>query len=156
MRIKQIMRWCKGHNQALFRHLSNVLGSRALTPWERIDGVMLLLVYAMSPLLMVGWLIALVLYLLKPDLMLSGVIALFSMLSYSALGNFAAYFEIGAACYLDGSGRRLRLLPLSTGGFLVSLVAISQATFNQVLFDRFSRAAGLKWDKTIRYRIRPT
>ncbi len=156
VRIKQIMRWCKGHNQALYRHIGKVARSKSLTVWERLDGVMLLMVYALSPVLMFGWLLALVLYLLKPDLMLSGAIALFSMISYSALGNFAAYFEIGAACYLDGSGRRLRLLPLSTGGFLVSLVAISRATFNQVVLDRFSSGAALKWDKTIRYRKRPT
>lgn len=154
VRIRQIMRWTKGHNQALYRHLGQVLASRKLSLRERIDGTMLLLVYAMSPLLMLGWFIAFVLYLFKPDLMLSGAIALFTMVCYGTLGNFAAFFEIGAACYLDDTRDRLRLLPLAVGGFLVSMVAISRATVNQMVFDRLFKT-GFKWDKTVRYRKKP-
>jgi hypothetical protein len=101
---------------------------------------------------MFGWAIALILYLFKPDLMLSGVLAIFATVAYSSLGNFAAFFEIGAACYLDGTRNRLRLLPLNVSGFLVSMVAISRATFNQMLWDRFKGANSFKWDKTVRYR----
>ena len=152
VRIKQIMRWSKGHNQAFFRHFWNLL-SNANIPWpQRIDGALLLMVYALSPLLLIGWAIALALYLFKPDLLLSGVLAIFSMVAYSALGNFAAFFEIGAACYLDGTRNRLRLLPLNIAGFLVGMVAISRATFNQILWDRFKGENSFKWDKTIRYR----
>jgi cellulose synthase/poly-beta-1,6-N-acetylglucosamine synthase-like glycosyltransferase len=152
VRIRQIMRWSKGHNQALYRHFFKLLFSANVRWAQRLDGCLLLLVYALSPLLMFGWAIALVLYLFKPDLMLSGVLAIFATVAYSSLGNFAAFFEIGAACYLDGTRNRLRLLPLNVSGFLVSMVAISRATFNQMIWDRFKGANSFKWDKTVRYR----
>jgi cellulose synthase/poly-beta-1,6-N-acetylglucosamine synthase-like glycosyltransferase len=152
VRIRQIMRWSKGHNQALFRHFFKLLFSANVRWAQRLDGCLLLMVYALSPLLMFGWAIALILYLFKPDLMLSGVLAIFATVAYSSLGNFAAFFEIGAACYLDGTRNRLRLLPLNVSGFLVSMVAISRATFNQMIWDRFKGANSFKWDKTVRYR----
>jgi hypothetical protein len=54
-----------------------------------------------------------------------GILLVMGLVCYSAMGNFAAFFEIGVACYLDGSGRRLRILPFSIFGFLVSLVTIA-------------------------------
>jgi hypothetical protein len=72
-------------------------------------------------------------------------------MSYSALGNFAAFFEIAGAVYLDGSKQRVRLLPLNYFGFLVSLLAISRSTFDQLVYDWIFKRK-LVWDKTTRYR----
>lgn len=149
-RVRQIMRWTKGHNQALYRHLARVLGSDDLKPLERLDGAALLGVYAMAPLLMVGWIASLLLFYLDPPPMIGGAVALLALVSYGALGNFAAFFEIAAAAFLDGSSRRIRLLPLGALGFMVSVYAISRATFDQVK-DHFLHAE-LRWEKTPRYR----
>ena len=51
VRIKQIMRWAKGHNQAMVTYgLRLLLGKHRATLRERIDGTLLLGVYAMAPL----------------------------------------------------------------------------------------------------------
>jgi hypothetical protein len=118
---------------------------------ERLDAVALLGVYSMAPLLMVGWLASVILFYLNPPPLLGGAIALLALVSYGALGNFAAFFEIAAATFLDGSSRRIRLLPLGALGFVVSVYAISRATFDQVVKDHLLHAE-LRWDKTPRYR----
>src|SRR5438270_4084712 len=51
VRVRQIMRWAKGHNQVMVRYSAAVLRSRNLSFRERIDGALLLGVYAMAPVL---------------------------------------------------------------------------------------------------------
>jgi cellulose synthase/poly-beta-1,6-N-acetylglucosamine synthase-like glycosyltransferase len=151
VRVRQIMRWSKGHNQAAFRYAFGLVKSRSVRWGEKLDGILLLGVYAMSPILLIGWLMAIFLYYFSSNDWLSGTLAIFSLVAYSALGNFAAFFEIGAAVYLDGSHERLRLMPLNYLGFLVSLLSISRATINQILIDTVFRRK-FQWQKTSRYR----
>lgn len=151
VRTRQIMRWAKGHNQAAFRYSGQLLKSRKVSLGEKIDGMLLLGVFAMSPILLFGWFLALVLFYFNATDWLSGVLALFSLMSYGALGNFAAFFEIGTAVYLDGGKGRMRLMPLNYFGFLVSLLAITRASFDQLIFDFILRRKQV-WHKTARYR----
>lgn len=150
VRVRQIMRWSKGHNQAAFRYAGALLASDKVA-LRKLDGMLLLGVFAMSPILLAGWILAIILFYFDANHWLTGVLALFCLMSYSALGNFAVFFEIGAAVYLDGSRERIRLMPLNYFGFLVSLLSITIATFRQVLFDGLFRRS-LEWDKTARYR----
>ena len=150
-RIKQIKRWAKGHNQALFRHAIPLLGRPGVKLRARIDGLLLLGTYAMAPLLVLGWALSIALYFLDKNPTLDVIFALFALMSFSALGNFAAFFEIAAAVHLDGNRQRTRLLPFNYLGFLVSLVSITRATFDQLVLDPLLRR-GFHWDKTVRYR----
>jgi cellulose synthase/poly-beta-1,6-N-acetylglucosamine synthase-like glycosyltransferase len=150
-RIRQIMRWSKGHNQAAFRYAGPLLRSDKVSLREKFDGMLLLGVFAMSPILLFGWALAVILFYFNATNWLTGIFALFALISYSALGNFAAFFEIATAVYLDGSKGRIRLIPLNYFGFLVSLLSIARASFNQLLFDYILRRK-LVWDKTPRYR----
>ena len=150
VRIRQIMRWAKGHNQAMWRHLFPLVPIKGLTLTEKLDGAALLGVYMMAPMLVSGWIIALLLFFLHPTPLLTGVIVLFTLISYSSLGNFAAFFQIAAAAYLDGSSDRIRLLPLNYLGFMVSAISITRATLGQVLDHMLKRE--MIWDKTARYR----
>lgn len=152
VRVRQIMRWSKGHNQAAVRYTFGLLKSKAASWREKLDGVLLLGVFAMSPILMLGWFAAIFLYYFSSNDWLVGALALFALMAYSALGNFAAFFEIGAAVYLDGSRQRLRLMPLNFFGFLISMMSITRATFNQIVFDTILKRK-LVWDKTVRYRV---
>jgi hypothetical protein len=45
-------------------------------------------------------------------------------------------------------------LPLVIVGFLVSMVSISKATIDLMIFDRLFKRQ-LRWDKTARYRTAP-
>ena len=150
VRIKQIMRWAKGHNQALATYGLRLLFGRHLATWrERVDGFLLLNVYVMAPITVVGWLLALAVFYqgVNP---LHGVIAVLSITAYAAVGNFAAFFEIAAAARLDSTRERIRLLPLLVLGFVVSIVAVSQALISQMIAP--ITGAQFHWDKTERFR----
>ncbi len=154
VRIRQIMRWAKGHNQAAMRYAPGLLASRCVSLREKIDGLLLLGVYALSPLLLLALGLATYLFYFGSASSLwalTGAMAVLSMMAYSALGNFAAFFEIATAVHLDCSGRRIRLLPFNFFGFLISLVSISRASVGQFVLDGILKR-NLAWDKTIRFR----
>jgi len=151
VRVRQIMRWAKGHNQVACRYVLPLLGSSTVSWFERIDGMLLLGVYLMAPLLLLGWLMTVFLFYFSNAQWLAGALALIALMSYAAVGNFAAFFEMAAAAYLDGSNKRMRLLPLNFFGFLVSVLSVSKATINQIIFDGVC-GRSLVWDKTDRYR----
>jgi cellulose synthase/poly-beta-1,6-N-acetylglucosamine synthase-like glycosyltransferase len=142
-RLRQIRRWAMGHNEVAVTYLGGLLRSARTSLAEKLDGALLLGVYTMSPILVLGWLIGIVLWYLgvtKP-----GLIVILLVVSYSALGNFATFFEIAAAAHLDGSHNRIRLLPFVFLGFLVSLFGVSRATLSQLLPHK---TRSLRWHKT--------
>ncbi len=149
-RIRQIKRWARGHNQSLARHWRPLLKRPAhLRRRTVLDGLLLLGVFAVAPLLLLGWALALTLYYLGVP-PAAGLLAILAVAMYGTLGNFAAFFEVAAAARLDGSRGRIRLLPLMIAGFLVSLVSVSTATVGQLLVPRFTR--DVRWQKTERHR----
>jgi cellulose synthase/poly-beta-1,6-N-acetylglucosamine synthase-like glycosyltransferase len=149
VRMRQITRWAIGHNQSLARHAGRFLFSPRLSFAQRLDGLLLLGVFALSPVLVLAWALTMILFYLGIG-SLTGYLAILAVACYSGLGNFAAFFEIAAALRLDRAPRRLRLLPFNILGFLVSLISISRATFKQVL--RWNSAGELVWQKTERFR----
>lgn len=152
-RIRQVMRWAKGHNQSLARHGPALLRFPRPVRWRRgVDGFLLLGVFAVGPVLLAGWIFALALYFLGASL-LEGPIAVLSVATFGTLGNFAAFFEVGTATRLDGSGHRVRLLPFLAFGFLVNLVAVTRATLSRTSWIQGNHVS---WDKTERYRETPS
>ncbi len=150
VRIKQIMRWAKGHNQAMVAYAIHLLlGQHHATLRERIDGTLLLGVYIMAPVTLIGWVLALAVF-YQGVAPLHGIIALLCLTAYAAIGNLAAFFEIAAAVRLDGSRKRICLLPLLIVGFVVSIFSVSRATLTQ-LRDGLT-GAEFHWDKTERFR----
>ncbi len=150
VRIKQIMRWAKGHNQAMLTYSFHLLfGKHRATLRERVDGALLLGVYAMAPLTLLGWILALGVF-YQGVVPLHGIIALLAFTSYAAVGNLAAFFEIAAAARLDGTFGRICLLPFLILGFAVSTFSVSRAAVS--LVTDFITGAELHWDKTERFR----
>jgi cellulose synthase/poly-beta-1,6-N-acetylglucosamine synthase-like glycosyltransferase len=152
VRVRQIMRWAKGHNQAMVSYMVPTAKCSSLGWFERIDGVLLLGVYLMGPVLLLGWLLAVVLF--YTGVQIGGGLTVLALGAFTTLGNFAAFFEIAAAARLDGSRQRIRLLPLTLFGFTVSLISVSQAAWQQVQ-EKFIGSAELVWDKTERSRPAP-
>ena len=151
VRVRQIKRWAKGHNQAMVRHSGALLRRREIPLAVRVDGLLLLGVYLMSPLLILGWALSLLLYFtVSIDVATPALLAI-AFMGHSALGNFAAFFEIAAAVHLDRSRERVRLIAFNWLGFIVSAVAIARAVLEQALLDRLP-GRGFQWDKTVRYR----
>jgi hypothetical protein len=106
----------------------------------------------LAPLLLLGFVCGFGLFLLGEPVLSGSALVVCGLVSFSALGNYAAFFEIAAALHLDGSRRRLRLLPLNFLNFLVSLINITRACAS-LLFDDTLRRRELRWDKTARYRV---
>lgn len=152
-RIKQIMRWAKGHNQVLAAYgLELLFGKHRATLRERIDGFLLLGVYAMAPLTFIAWVLALGLF-YEGVAPLHGVIVLLGFTTYAATGNFAAFFEIAAAARLDYTRERICLLPFLILGFVVSIISVSHACVSQLMAP--ITGAQFHWDKTERFRTTP-
>jgi cellulose synthase/poly-beta-1,6-N-acetylglucosamine synthase-like glycosyltransferase len=151
VRVRQIMRWAKGHNQAMVGYSASLLRSRNVSWWERLDGLLLLGVYMMAPVLLLGWVLALVLFYLGAPV--GGGVAVLGLAAFTTLGNFAAFFEIAAAARLDGSRSRIQLLPLTFLGFTVSAISVSLAAGQQ--FTASLRGQEMVWHKTERSRVAP-
>src|SRR5215469_1603104 len=151
VRVRQIMRWAKGHNQAMVGYSGALLSSRNVGWWERFDGLLLLGVYMMAPVLLLGWVLAIVLFYLGAPV--GGGIAVLGLAAFTTLGNFAAFFEIAAAARLDGSRGRIQLLPLTFLGFTVSAISVSRAAWQQ--FTASIRGQEMVWHKTERSRVAP-
>ena len=151
VRVRQIMRWAKGHNQAMISYLGRIPGGD-VNWWERVDGMLLLGVYLMGPVLLVGWVLAVVLFYTGVEI--GGGLTVLALGAFTTLGNFAAFFEIAAAVRLDGSRRRIRLLPLTLFGFTVSLISVSRAAWQQAQDALFGQGE-LVWHKTERSRTAP-
>jgi cellulose synthase/poly-beta-1,6-N-acetylglucosamine synthase-like glycosyltransferase len=153
VRIKQLMRWARGHNQALAAYGMKLLfGSHRATFRERIDGFLLLGVYAMAPLTLAGWILALGLF-YEGVVPLHGLVALLAITAYGAVGNFAAFFEIAAAARLDYTHQKVCLLPFLVLGFGVSIFSVSRACISQLLAPITGEQ--FHWDKTERFRTTP-
>jgi cellulose synthase/poly-beta-1,6-N-acetylglucosamine synthase-like glycosyltransferase len=152
VRVRQIMRWAKGHNQAMFHYFLSTAKCPQTSWAERIDGVLLLGVYLMGPVLLLGWLLAVILF--YTGVRIGGGLTVLGLGAFTTLGNFAAFFEIAIAARLDGSRQRIRLLPLTLLGFVVSLVSVSQAAWQQAQESLFG-GAELVWNKTERSRSAP-
>jgi cellulose synthase/poly-beta-1,6-N-acetylglucosamine synthase-like glycosyltransferase len=151
VRVRQIMRWAKGHNEAMVRYAGMLTRRRNVSMVERLDGILLLGVYLMAPVLLLGWLLAMVLFYTGAEI--GGGVAILGLAAFTTLGNFAAFYEIAAAARLDGSRLRIRLLPLTLFGFTVSVISVSRAAWQQV----WSAIAGqeMVWHKTERSRVGP-
>jgi cellulose synthase/poly-beta-1,6-N-acetylglucosamine synthase-like glycosyltransferase len=150
VRVKQIMRWAKGHNQAMWAYALRLsFGKHRATPRERIDGTLLLGVYAMAPVTVVGWILALCVF-YQGIAPLHGVVAVLAVTTYASVGNLAAFFEIAAGVRLDGMRKRICLLPFLVLGFTVSILSVSRAAVSQI--KGFFTGAEFHWDKTERFR----
>ena len=149
VRIRQIRRWAQGHNQVMCRYASNCFSSPHISVYEKIDGLLLLGVYSMSPVILTGWILAITLFYLHSDNLINGSMALIAISAFGSVGNFAAFFEIGAAVYLDRGKNRIRLLPFNLFSFLISTLTVSVATVSQI-FRGKSRCN--IWEKTTRFR----
>ncbi len=153
VRARQIGRWAKGHNQAFARHILAILGKHTDSAISKVDALALLGVYITGPLLVLGWILATVMFYARADLTLMCYVCALSVMVFACFGNFAAFFEVAAACHLDGHRSRLRILPLLSVSFLVSAFSITKATLDLMFLDKLFKRQ-FKWDKTVRYRTK--
>lgn len=150
VRARQIRRWSRGHNQVLFRYALRVWTTPHLRGFgRRLDAFLLLAIYAQPFLMSLAIVDSVLLFFLGEMRLVAGLWVLLAIAAYNAIGNFAPYFEIGLAVFLDGGGRRLWLLPLFYFVFVFNLFHASLG-FLDAVRDRLGRRP-VTWHKTERY-----
>ena len=151
VRLKQISRWARGHNQVLFKELSGLVFNSKIGFFEKIDAILLLGIFFMGPVIFLAWGLAQVVYYAGHTEQSLVTISFIVFLVFSSFGNFALFFEIGTAAFLDGFHRRIRLLPLGVAFFFVSLTTVSK-TFIRQVWDDVVLKKEVEWHKTDRFR----
>ncbi len=149
MRIRQIKRWAKGHNQSLVRYVAALMRNRRALPWWQVlDGVLLLGVFVVPLVLLMGWICTIALFYAgyPPEW---GRLTVLAISSFNTIGNFAAFFQVATASRLDGSRERIRMLPFLLLGFLVSTLSVARASLSRA---SWLRGRPMQWQKTERYR----
>jgi cellulose synthase/poly-beta-1,6-N-acetylglucosamine synthase-like glycosyltransferase len=150
-RFRQLRRWSRGHNRVLMRHFFGVFTAKGLTLRQRIDTLLLLFCYMLSPLLISGWLAALALFVMGQLPAWGGLFMAFCIVLYNTFGNFAPVYQVAAAEIIDGSTSELRLLPYMFFVFPFNAWAVSVGSLD-ALGDVLKRRYG-KWDKTGRSKV---
>lgn len=149
VRGRQIRRWSRGHNNVMFRYLLPVLISKQMNWKEKLDGILLLLVYAVPFLLALGQLDAIALFFMHEMNILSGWWVLLFIGTYCSFGNFAPFYEIGSALTMDGIKNEIYLLPLIMYNFYFYMWTISLGFLDSIVDLLTGRQ--VVWAKTIRF-----
>lgn len=149
VRGRQIRRWARGHNQVLFRYLGKVLLTPNMNLREKIDGILLLFVYAVPFFLALGQLDSFILFFLGEMDIFAGWWVLLFIGAYCSFGNFAPFYEIGTGLMLDGVKGESMLLPLIMFNFYFYMWNISLG-FMDAIADIVTRRK-VKWAKTKRF-----
>lgn len=150
VRARQIRRWSRGHNQVMIRYLFPLLLSRYLTGKEKLDGFLLLFIYAVPLLLLLALGNSLVLFFLGEINIFAGVVAILFVGVYNTFGNFAPFYQIGTAALLDGANKRILLLPMLLFNYFFNTWYIALGLL-EALWDVLTGRKAT-WQKTRRFR----
>ena len=150
VRGRQIRRWARGHTQVMFRYLPRIYRSKMLTRRQKLDGMLLLVLYAMPPLFFLAVAALMVLFFAGEPAYATLLPVFFLTVAFNAFGNFSAFFQIGAATFIDGSTYRIRLLPFLMMNVFFNGIYISDGVIDAAL-DHVSGRATV-WQKTMRFR----
>ena len=149
VRGRQIRRWSRGHNNVMFRYFFPVLFTTKMRFREKLDGMFLLLVYAVPFLLGLAQLDALALFFMHEMNILSGWWVLLFIGAYCSFGNFAPFYEIGSALAIDGIKNEIYLLPLIMFNFYFYMWTISMGFLDSIVDLVTGRQ--VTWAKTKRF-----
>lgn len=149
VRGKQIRRWARGHNQVLFRYFGKVIMTPHMNLREKVDGILLLFVYAVPFFLALGQIDSFLLFFLGEMDIFAGWWVLLFIGAYTSFGNFAPFYEIGTGLLLDGVKGEAILLPLIMFNFYFYMWYISLG-FMDAIADVLTRRK-VKWAKTARF-----
>jgi cellulose synthase/poly-beta-1,6-N-acetylglucosamine synthase-like glycosyltransferase len=150
VRARQITRWSRGHTQVMLKSMLPLLRTNHLNFKEKVDGVLLLLIYLIPLIMIIGIPVSLLLFFMGEMNIIDIFLIFILVAAYNSFGNFAPFYQIGTASYIDGVTDRLKLLPLFFFCFLFNVLYISKgsaAAFLDVILKR-----NPEWQKTARFR----
>jgi len=133
----QRYRWAKGHMQCALKHLKNVIKAKHLSIYEKAEISLLLCIYFMPIMVLAAWLVGVGAYLTReaPFFAANGRYYFFilSVFTYSTVGNFAPFFEVGSGAYLDDRKYILWLLPALSFAFFIMAFCSTKAAIDLLL-----------------------
>jgi len=141
----QRYRWAKGHMQCAMRHLTDILKAKHLSWYEKIDLTLLLCLYFMPILVLAGWAVGVGAYMTNEVSLEGYYFFTLSIFTYSTVGNFAPFFEVGSGVYLDDRKHLILILPTLTFAFIIMVFCCSKALIDLVL----TRNNEHKWNHTL-------
>jgi cellulose synthase/poly-beta-1,6-N-acetylglucosamine synthase-like glycosyltransferase len=144
---RQRHRWARGHMQVCFKHELNVLRNKKLNWKEKLDGLLLLNIYFMPILAFFSLFLGALLVLLTPSTLVYALWFFVIISLYSAVGNFAPFFEVGVGTYLDGRTRLQWLIPLLIFFYFYNMVICTKAFFDLGISKMLGRRQ-VDWEKT--------
>lgn len=133
----------------LFRYLGKVILTPNMNWREKVDGILLLLVYAVPFFLALGQLDSFILFFLGEMDIFAGWWVLLFIGVYCSFGNFAPFYEIGTGLMLDGVKGETMLLPLIMFNFYFYMWNISLG-FLDAIADIITKRK-VSWAKTKRF-----
>ena len=148
-RANQVRRWSRGHNGVMFRYLFSVIFSKNMILREKLDGILLLGVYAVPFLFVLALIDSVALFFLGEMNIFVGWWVLLFLGAYNSYGNFAPFYEISTALLIDGIKKEVLLLPLITFNFYFYLWNISLGFLDSVV-DLVTKRE-VSWAKTERF-----
>jgi cellulose synthase/poly-beta-1,6-N-acetylglucosamine synthase-like glycosyltransferase len=150
VRARQINRWARGHTQVMLNYLFSLLKSPHLSFIEKIDGSLLLCIYVVPFIILTGLLDSIALFFLGEMQLIESMFIFLLVAAYNSFGNFAPFYQIGTATFLDGTNDRVKLLPLVLFSFIFNIYYVSKG-FLEAIIDQISKREP-EWEKTERYR----
>lgn len=149
VRGRQIRRWSRGHNYTMFLYFWKTVKNKYLSFWEKLDSLMLLMIYAVPFILVLSLISSLVLFYTGHMDILKGWWVLLFLSTYNSYGNFAPFYEIATGMMVDGIHKGMLKLPLMMFCYYFYLWNLSLGFVDSV-FDLFSKRK-IEWDKTERF-----
>jgi len=134
----------------MFHYMGKLLASRKIGARAKLDGVLLLLVYAMPFLFGLALLDSMALFFMGQMNIMAGWWVLLFLGVYNGYGNFAPFYEICAAQTIDGTRHEMKMLPLMVFNFYFYILNISLGVLDAI-GDTVLASRKVKWDKTERF-----
>ncbi len=150
VRARQISRWSRGHTQVMLKSFFPLFKTKHLNAKEKMDGSMLLLIYLIPLIMIIGIPISMMLFFLGQMNLIDFILIFILVAAYNSFGNFAPFYQIGTANFLDGATDRIKMLPLFFFCFLFNVLYISKGAWSGILDIILKRNP--EWQKTTRFR----
>ncbi|MCP4606604.1 MAG: glycosyltransferase family 2 protein [Proteobacteria bacterium] len=149
VRARQVQRWAHGHTQVMYKYLWPTIRSRYLSFWEKVDGVLLLLVYTIPVILLLAMITSIALFFMGRMNLIDSMLMFIYMAAYNPYGNFALFYEVAAGTLLDGAVERVRLVPFTMFSFIFNMWYVTKGFAGGTVDMIFRRET--KWVKTRRF-----
>lgn len=149
IRGKQVRRWSRGHNNVAFRYFFPLLFAKDLKFFEKLDGLLLLLIYMGPTIFSLAFLVSLALFFMGEMNLISTWWVLIFIGATNSFGNFAPFYEISVAVIVDGIKNDIKLVHLMIFNFYYYLWHINLGFFEAIIDILTKRH--VKWNKTERF-----